>query len=175
MAAVATECSVSPNLTGVPKVDFLEDVDGFMSKVENNSVETVLKRQEELHQKFKFMEYNLNTKKSRLKNQVPDIKSSLDIVKHLVVKKESTSPLSTRFLLSDNVYARAVVPPTENVCLWLGANVMLEYEIHDASNVLAQNLEAAQTSLSQVRPMAGNNAKLPGHQGGFSPNFPREP
>ena len=31
----------------------------------NDSAESVLKRQEELHQKFKFMEYNLNTKKTR--------------------------------------------------------------------------------------------------------------
>ncbi|XP_012940254.1 prefoldin subunit 3 [Aplysia californica] len=150
MAAEATESTVSPNLAGVPKVDFLEDVEEFMKKAENESAESVLKRQEELHQKFKFMEYNLNMKKSRLKNQVPDVKSSLDIVKHLRVRKDNTEPFSTRFLLSDNVYAKAVVPPTEKVCLWLGANVMLEYEIEEADEVLAKNLDAAKKSLSQV-------------------------
>ena len=36
-----------------------------MKKPENESAESVLKKQEELHQKFKFMEYNLNTKKNR--------------------------------------------------------------------------------------------------------------
>jgi len=151
MAAVATGNPVaSPNLAGVPKVDFLENVDAFMNKAENESAEAVLKRQEELHQKFKFMEYNMNTKKTRLKNQIPDIKSSLDIVKHLKVKKDNTEPLSTRFLLSDNVYAKAVVPPTEKVCLWLGANVMLEYEIQEAEEVLLKNHDAAKKSLGQV-------------------------
>ena len=27
------------------------------------------------------------------------------------------------------VYAEAVIPPTDKVCLWLGANVMLEYTL----------------------------------------------
>lgn len=42
-----------------------ENVDAFMKKAENDSAETVLKRQEELHNKFKFMEYNMNMKKAR--------------------------------------------------------------------------------------------------------------
>ncbi|XP_059147144.1 prefoldin subunit 3-like [Physella acuta] len=150
MASEITELTVSPNLAGVPHVDFVEDVDQFMKSPDNDSAETVLKRQEELHNKFKFMEYNLNMKKSRLKNQIPDIKSSLDIVKHLMVKKDNTEPMSTRFLLSDNVYAKATIPPTEKVCLWLGANVMLEYDINEADDVLMKNLDAAKKSLGQV-------------------------
>ncbi|KAH9525020.1 Prefoldin subunit 3 [Bulinus truncatus] len=150
MATEATELTVSPNLAGVPRVDFVEDVDDFMKKPENDTAESVLKRQEELHNKFKFMEYNLNMKKSRLKNQIPDIKSSLDIVKHLMIKKDNTEPMNTSFLLSDNVYAKAVIPPTDNVCLWLGANVMLEYGICEADDVLMKNLEAAKKSLVQV-------------------------
>ncbi|CAL1538023.1 unnamed protein product [Lymnaea stagnalis] len=150
MATEATELTVSPNLAGVPHVDFLEDVDEFMKKSDNETAESVLKKQEDLHNKFKFMEYNLNLKKSRLKNQIPDIKSSLDIIKHLMLKKNNTDPMSTRFLLSDNVYAKATIPPTEKVCLWLGANVMLEYEINEADDVLMKNLDAAKKSLSQV-------------------------
>ncbi|BFZ25314.1 hypothetical protein BsWGS_28353 [Bradybaena similaris] len=150
MATGATESTVSPLLAGAPRVEFVEDVDEFMKKAENDSAETVLKRQEELHNKFKFMEYNINLKKSRLRNQIPDIKSSLDIVMHLMVKKNNTEPLSTRFLLSDNVYAKATVPPTEKVCLWLGANIMLEYDIDEASQVLVRNLEAAKKALQQL-------------------------
>ncbi|GFN85708.1 prefoldin subunit 3 [Plakobranchus ocellatus] len=150
MATEATDLTVSPNLANVPRVDFVEDVDSFMKQPGNDTAEVVLKKQEELHNKFKFMEYNLNLKKTRLKNQVPDIKSSLDIVKHLMVKKDKTESMSTKFLLSDNVYAKAIVPPTDKVCLWLGANVMLEYEINEADDVLMKNLEAAKKSLSQV-------------------------
>lgn len=42
-----------------------DDVDKFMEKSENNSVEEVLKRLDEQHSKYKFFEYNLITKRKR--------------------------------------------------------------------------------------------------------------
>jgi len=42
-----------------------EDQDEFMSKPGNESAEGVLRRLDEQHQKYKFMELNLNTKKRR--------------------------------------------------------------------------------------------------------------
>ncbi|XP_048769454.1 prefoldin subunit 3-like isoform X1 [Ostrea edulis] len=135
---------------GIPQAEFVEDVDNFMKRDGNDSAETVLKRLDESHSKYKFMEYNLNTKKARLKAQVPDIKTSLDIVKHLQSRKDSSDPMETRFLLSDQVYAKARIPPTDRVNLWLGANIMLEYSIEDAEVLLEKNLEAANKSLSQA-------------------------
>ncbi len=34
--------------------------------------------------------------------------------------QETTEPMETHFLLADNVYCKASVPPTDKVCLWLG-------------------------------------------------------
>ncbi|PVD28661.1 hypothetical protein C0Q70_11255 [Pomacea canaliculata] len=121
-----------------------------MKKPENDSAESVLRRFDELHSKYKFMEYNLNTKKARLKSQIPDIRTSLDIVKHLQSKKDSTESLETRFLMSDHLFAKAKIPPTDKVCLWLGANVMLEYALDDADFLLEKNLNAAVKTLAQV-------------------------
>ncbi|OWF54616.1 prefoldin subunit 3-like [Mizuhopecten yessoensis] len=135
---------------GIPLAEFVEDVDSYMQRASNESAEVVLKRLDEQHNKYKFMEYNLNTKKARLKSQIPDIKTSLDIVRHLQSRKDSTDPVETRFLLSDQVYAKAKIPPTEKVCLWLGANVMLEYTIDDATSLLEKNLDAASKNLTQV-------------------------
>lgn len=42
-----------------------DDVDKFMEKSENSSVEEVLKRLDEQHSKYKFFEYNLITKRKR--------------------------------------------------------------------------------------------------------------
>lgn len=42
-----------------------DDVDKFMEKTENSSVEDVLKRLDEQHSKYKFFEYNLITKRKR--------------------------------------------------------------------------------------------------------------
>ncbi|XP_013403501.1 prefoldin subunit 3 [Lingula anatina] len=142
--------NVQAEHAGIPKAVFVEDVDAFMKLQENEVPETVLKRLDEQHNKYKFMEYNLMTKRGRLKSQVPDIRSTLDIVKHMISKKDSSETLETRFLLSDQLYAKAKIPPTDKVCLWLGANVMLEYTIDDAEALLTKNLEAATKTLAQV-------------------------
>lgn len=65
-------------------------------------------------------------------------------------KKESTSSLETRFLLADNLYCKASVPPTDKVCLWLGANVMLEYDIDEAQALLEKNLLTATKNLDSL-------------------------
>ncbi|XP_030887750.1 prefoldin subunit 3 [Leptonychotes weddellii] len=64
--------------------------------------------------------------------------------------KESTSSLETRFLLADNLYCKASVPPTDKVCLWLGANVMLEYDIDEAQALLEKNLSTATKNLDSL-------------------------
>merc|ERR1712126_432961 len=65
-------------------------------------------------------------------------------------KKASEESMDTQFLLSDQVYAEATIPPTDKVCLWLGANVMLEYSLDDAEELLKKNCEAAEKNLAQI-------------------------
>lgn len=36
--------------------------------------------------------------------------------------QDSTDPLESRFLLSDHLFAKAKIPPTDKVCLWLGVS-----------------------------------------------------
>ncbi|WAR07098.1 PFD3-like protein [Mya arenaria] len=145
---VSTEIE-NKNYLGIPKAVFLEDVDSYMKNSDENA-EAALKKLDELHNKYKYMELNLNTKKERLKAQIPDITKSLDIISHLQNKKTSSEAMETRFLLSDQVYAKARVPPTDKVCLWLGANIMLEYNLDDAEALLRKNQAAAGESLKQV-------------------------
>lgn len=98
----------------------------------------------------------------RLKNQIPQIKQTLEILRHMQKKKviyrlidlffslhvlytssfpsvpvlfvhiffnvfvctqDTTDPMDTHFLLADNVYCKASVPPTDKVCLWLGVSL----------------------------------------------------
>lgn len=119
-----------------------------MARTENNGdAEEVLKKLDSQHAKYKFMKYNLISKKKRLQNQVPELKRSLTMIEKLENQKEE---FETQFLLSDQVFAKAKVPPTETVCLWLGANVMLEYSLDDAKKLLTQNITAAERNLSYV-------------------------
>ena len=44
------------------------------------------------------------------------------------------------FEVSEGIYSRACIEDTDSVCLWLGANVMLEYsceEVHFAGNIFS--------------------------------------
>merc|ERR1711872_197197 len=133
---------------GIPEAVFLDDVDAYMKK--ETSSEVALQRLDEQYQKYKFMEANLVQKKVRLTTQVPDIKSTLAAIKCLKSKKDSEDPLQTQFMLSDQVFVNAKIPATDKVCLWLGANVMLEYDIEDADALLKNNLEAAQNNLTSL-------------------------
>jgi prefoldin subunit 5 len=136
------------SFSGIPEAQFIEDVDSYMKGEE--SAEEKLKTIDENHQKYKFMESSLVTRRKRLKAQVPDIKSSLAMIKKLREKKEIEEKLETQFLLSDQVYAKATIPPTDKVCLWLGANVMLEYTLDDAEILLTKNLGSAEKNLQQI-------------------------
>lgn len=49
--------------------------------------------------------------------------------------------------MNDTLYAKALVPPTEEVYIWLGANVMLSYPIAEAVALLESKLSVAQDSL----------------------------
>lgn len=110
----------------------------------------VIKKLDEAHSKYRFMEMNLASKKRRLKRQVPEIRSSLDVLKLIRSRNESNLPMTSNFLLSEEVYMEAMIPPTDRINLWLGANVMLEYTLDEAEALLSKNLEAANRNLTQI-------------------------
>ncbi len=60
------------------------------------------------------------------------------------------APLESNFELSDGLYVRASIPPTSTVCLWLGANVMVEYSFDEAVELLTKNLDAATNNLKST-------------------------
>ncbi|XP_055794505.1 prefoldin subunit 3 [Salvelinus fontinalis] len=135
---------------GIPEAIFVEDVESFMKQPGNDTADAVLRKLDEQYQKYKYMELNLAQKKQRLKSQIPQIKQTLEILRHMQKKKETTDPMETHFLLADNVYCKASVPPTDKVCLWLGANVMLEYDIDEAQALLEKNLATASRNLDSL-------------------------
>lgn len=40
------------------------------------------------------------------------------------------------FELSEGIYSRAKIEDTDSVCLWLGANVMLEYSCDEVTLII---------------------------------------
>lgn len=132
---------------GIPEAQFLDDVDSYMK---NTDGETALTKLDEAYQKYKFMETNLVKKKMRLTGQIPDIKATLDAIKCLKERDEDAEPMKSQFMLSDQLFVTAKIPPTKKVSLWLGANVMLEYDIEDADALLQKNANSAEKNLLEL-------------------------
>lgn len=119
-----------------------------MAQDENdNNAEKVLQKLDEQHGKYKFMEFNLDARRRKLKQQIPDLRKSLEMIQ---VLREQTDDKETQFLLSEQVYVKTIVPPTKTVCLWLGANVMLEYPLDEAETLLKQNMKSAVSNLKSI-------------------------
>ena len=74
---------------------------------------------DEKHQKYKFMETNLINRRRRLKGQIPDIKSSLIMIEHLRAKSETKDEIESHFLISDQAYSKATIPPTDKVSIYI--------------------------------------------------------
>uniref|UniRef100_A0A3B3VUK0 Prefoldin subunit 3 n=1 Tax=Poecilia latipinna TaxID=48699 RepID=A0A3B3VUK0_9TELE len=72
---------------GIPEAVFVEDVDSFMKQPGNETADSALRRLDEQYQKYKYMELNLSQKKLRLKNQIPQITQTLEILRHMQKKK----------------------------------------------------------------------------------------
>lgn len=134
------------NPRGIPYAPFVDKVEDYVAS--RADVEPTLRSFQEMIAKYQFMEQNLTRRVVGLKDKMPDIQKTLDMVKFLKLQQDAEDPIETTFELNDTLYAKAEVPATEEVYLWLGANVMLAYPIDEAAELLDSKLKAAKTSLS---------------------------
>lgn len=144
-AAVAVGKAKEPAATnprGIPYAPFVDKVEDYVSS--RADVEPTLRSFQEMVAKYQFMETNLQRRVAGLRDKMPDIQKTLDTVRFLKIRDED---VETTFELNDTLYAKAKIPPTDEVYLWLGANVMLSYPIDEAVALLETKLKAAKTSL----------------------------
>ena len=133
----------------IPKVVFIDNVEAWVEKYTDDAL---FAKMNELYQKYKFMEQNLHRQRQSLYVKLPDIKKTLEMVAMLKTRHESKEKeISTNFLLSDNIWAKAKVPNTNGkVGLWLGANVMVEYSYAEAIGLLGKNLVNAEAKIKET-------------------------
>lgn len=70
------------------------------------------------------------------------------MVNLLTLYQPDSDPLETTFELNETLYAKAIIPPTDEVYLWLGANVMLSYPIDEAVTLLQTKLVSAEEGVT---------------------------
>ncbi|KAJ2552269.1 hypothetical protein EV175_003382 [Coemansia sp. RSA 1933] len=135
------------NPRGIPKAPFVDNVDEYMK---SDTVEATLRKLTEAASKYRFMENSKLQQRVSLEQKVPELEKSLELVKYLYGKRGSEEPVQTLFEVNDTLYAHATIPPTDIVNLWLGANVMLEYTLDEAKDLLSNKLDIAKTNLDEV-------------------------
>ncbi|EYC02177.1 hypothetical protein Y032_0101g3346 [Ancylostoma ceylanicum] len=63
---------------------------------------------------------------------------------------EKDQPFETTYLVSEEVYTKATVRKPEKVSIWLGANVMVEYELDKAKELLEKNRGNVQKAVDEL-------------------------
>ncbi|KAI1099020.1 Prefoldin, subunit 3 [Jackrogersella minutella] len=132
------------NPRGIPYAPFVDKVEDYVTS--RDDVQSTLRSFQEMISKYQFMELNLQRRVAGLKDKMPDIEKTLETVGFLKTRTDESDPIETTFELNDTLYARASIPPTDEVYLWLGANVMLSYPIDEAKTLLTSKLAAAKLS-----------------------------
>ncbi|KAM0348418.1 hypothetical protein ACHAPU_004390 [Fusarium lateritium] len=146
----SSEDATPTNPRGIPYAPFVDKVEDYVTT--RDDVEPTLRSFQEMiswrGRKYQFMEMNLQKRMGGLKEKIPDIQKTLDSVKFLKLRKDDDEAIDTTFELNDTLYSKAKIPATEEVYIWLGANVMLSYPIDEAETLLSSKLSTAKTSLS---------------------------
>lgn len=88
--------------------------------------------------------------KRATQRKIPDIQQAIETVAFLKARREKDESIRTHFPLTDNCHAKAEIQPTDNVCLWLGANVMLEYSTTEAETILSTSFGNATESIRKL-------------------------
>jgi prefoldin subunit 5 len=140
----------SANKRNIPEAIFIEKVENLCQQY---GQPTVAARLQELYSKYQYMQSSLTAQRSGLKAKLPDISTALETVTHLIDRRDRAQDEETRdytYQLSENIFATAAVPASNSVCLWLGANCMLEYTLDEAIELLRTNEANAKTTLASV-------------------------
>jgi prefoldin subunit 5 len=133
------------NPRGIPQAPFIENIHSY-----GKDAEATLKQFNETLLSFQRMESGVQQRKQNLGNKIPELKKALAALKTAFLDPN----METKFELNETLFAKAKlsdVPEKRNkVCLWLGANLMVEYEVEEAQVLLEKKLNQAVSSMRIV-------------------------
>lgn len=137
------------NPRGIPEAPFIEKVESIIKNAELEFEPTLAAFQDRLQQ-YKYMEMSKQQQMADLNTKIPDIEKNLAVIAHM---QEASGTMETNYELDSSLYARAEVDLDElkTVCLWLGADVMLEYPLDEATELLRTRLENNKQQLATVQ------------------------
>ncbi|EDQ85049.1 uncharacterized protein MONBRDRAFT_29713 [Monosiga brevicollis MX1] len=151
----------------IPEATFIEDIDAFMVTQNGASPDAIMQDFATLNQKYSMIESQIAGRRAAHMKRLPEMKKTFEAVKMLqkqrwfrrdgvcnveltlgAIAQDEEAKRETIFPLAEGVLARATVPPSGTVMLWLGAQVMLEYEIDEAHDLLKAQVEGLESSIA---------------------------
>ena len=83
-----------------------------------------------------------------MNQKIPEILKAIELLNYL--KSKNNENISTDYLITDGIYMKANINKgLEKVGLWLGADVMVEYNFEEAEKLLNDNLKNAENNLAE--------------------------
>lgn len=136
--------STKTNPRGIPEAPFVEKVETYIK--DPNDFDLCFGKFQERLSKYKFMQESKLSSIRQLNSRIPDIENTLKICRTL---RAQTERVETSYQLNDTLFTKASVESGENmkVGLWLGADVMMEYPVDEAIELLTEKLETAKKNL----------------------------
>ncbi|CAD1812255.1 Prefoldin subunit family protein [Candida parapsilosis] len=138
------------NPRGIPEAPFIESVDVII-KDPDNEFQPVMSQFQQRLQQYKYMELSKQQQLADVNQKIPDIEKNLEIINYMKTSKATTNEdeseeLTFNYELNDTLYNKATVDAKEleSVYLWLGAEVMLEYPLDEAVQLLNERLSKNQ-------------------------------
>lgn len=137
------------NARGIPRAEFIESVQDFLTREKLSADENVTRLQEQ-HNKYTMLEVKLKQRRDGLRTKLPEIKNTLRALFFLTQQQNKGEELKTHFQLADQVFSEANIDTTGKAGLWLGANVMVEYTYDEAKELLEANLKTCVHQLDEL-------------------------
>lgn len=140
------------NPRGIPEAPFIEKLDSIIKDPDTDFKPTMAAFQDRLQQ-YKYMELSKQHQLADLKLKIPDIEKNLAVVSHIkLLRRAGESTLQTNYELDSTLYTKAEVDVEnlKSVFLWLGADVMLEYSLDEAVDLLELRLKTNTEQLKTV-------------------------
>ncbi|KOG99570.1 tubulin-binding prefolding complex subunit PAC10 [Saccharomyces eubayanus] len=147
--------STEKNARGIPQAPFIENVKDIIK--DPSDFELCFGKFQERLSKYKFMQESKMATVKQLQTRIPDLQNTLKICQslrnHSEDGDEDAEPMLLHYQLNDTLFTKAQVDIPQDrgdlkVGLWLGADVMLEYPVDEAIELLQKKLTDSEESLA---------------------------
>nr|CAD2198175.1 unnamed protein product [Meloidogyne enterolobii] len=115
----------------------LENVENYLTE-KKKTLDDVQEDERDNFRRYKLLETSALQQKAKIDESILDYQKSIDSLKMLAEQK-ANSVLVT-YKLDENLFSDAVIEEMDRVCIWLGANVMVEYKLEEAQTLLTNHL-----------------------------------